>query len=371
MSAAVWITMIFESMTDSVIVVDRNYRITFVGGPAMMDVGECDLIDMDLRDVFLDAEDTDLFKRLQEIRASRLPASFEALHRSGRLALNVFPFSDGLAIFFRDMTAHNRTVDMRRPTEEQLHQSQKMELVGQLSAGLAHDLKNLLTVISMNLDLIEEVTKNDRVGQSAAAARRAVDLGVRLMAQLLSFSRRQKLSPRLVNANQLISEFKGLLRQAAGKEYDIRLRIDQQLWPCYVDPALLETALLNLVLNGRDAMHGGGNIELETRNVIERDANGRPTVHYVRLSVTDTGGGISADVRERIFEPFFTTKGVGKGTGLGLSMVSGFVREAGGRIDIKSVPGVGTTVTLFLPKASQAPDAESLARGAKRHPFLI
>jgi signal transduction histidine kinase len=158
----------------------------------------------------------------------------------------------------------------------------------------------------------------------------------------------------------LISEFQGLLRQAVGRGYDIRLRIDQQLWLCHVDPSLLETAMLNLVLNGRDAMPGGGTLELETRNVVLHEPNmdESPARPYVRLSVTDTGSGIPAEVRERIFEPFFTTKELGKGTGLGLSMVSGFVQEAGGRIDIDTSPGAGTTVALYLPKAS--PDLVAL-----------
>jgi signal transduction histidine kinase len=243
--------------------------------------------------------------------------------------------------------------------EEQLHQSQKMALVGQLTAGVSHDLNNLLTVISTNLDLIEDVAKNGRVGQLAAAARRAVDLGAKLTAQLLSFSRRRKLEPTLVNVSQLISQFEGLMKQAVGREYDIRLRIDAQLWRCHVDPSLLETALLNLILNARDAMPHGGTLELETRNVIvhEGNASGRQARSYVRLSVTDTGSGISPEVRERVFEPFFTTKEAGKGTGLGLSMVEGFVRQTGGCVNIESAPGAGTTVALYLPRAPEAPKA--------------
>ena len=138
-----------------------------------------------------------------------------------------------------------------------------MELVGRLAAGVSHDLNNLLTVISSNLDMIEDVAKSGSVGQFAATARRAVDLSAKLTSQLLSFSRRQKMNPTLIDANQLISEFQGLMRQALGGGCDVKLRIDDQLWRCRVDPWLLKTALLNLVLNGRDAMPHGGNLELE------------------------------------------------------------------------------------------------------------
>jgi len=243
----------------------------------------------------------------------------------------------------------------RDVTDEQLHQSKKMELVGRLAAGVSHDLNNLLTVISSNLDMIEDVAKSGSVGQFAATARRAVDLSAKLTSQLLSFSRRQKMNPTLIDANQLISEFQGLMRQALGGGCDVKLRIDDQLWRCRVDPWLLKTALLNLVLNGRDAMPHGGNLELETRNVIlhARCVDGCQVRSFVRVSVADTGCGMPAEVRERVFEPFFTTKEAGKGTVLGLSMVSEFVRQAGGHVDIDSTPGAGTTIALYFPKASE------------------
>ena len=230
-----------------------------------------------------------------------------------------------------------------------------MELVGRLAAGVSHDLNNLLTVISSNLDMIELVAKDGKVGQFAAAAQRAIDLSAKLTSQLLSFSRHQKKNPMLVNANELISEFQEMMRQALGREWDVKLRIDHQLWQCRVDPWLFKTALLNLVLNGRDAMPQGGSLEVETRNVIllARCADGCQERSFVRVSVADTGCGIPAEARERVFEPFFTTKEAGKGTGLGLSMVSEFVRQAGGHVDIDSRPGAGTTIALYLPKASE------------------
>src|SRR6202007_128103 len=152
----------------------------------------------------------------------------------------------------------------------------------------------------------------------------------------------------------------GLCRQAVGGGCEVKLRTDRELWLCHVDPALLEMALLNLALNARDAMPDGGVLKIETRNLVldEGAAAGCLPGSYVMVSVTDTGCGMPPEVRDRVFEPFFTTKEVGKGTGLGLSMVYGFVRQSGGHIAVESAPGAGTTIVLYLPKATEKPDAE-------------
>src|SRR5262249_37308681 len=181
-----------------------------------------------------------------------------------------------------------------------------------------------------------------------------------LTAQLLAFSRRQILNPKPVDANQLVSEFQGIIRKAVGEACRVKVWTNEGLWLCHVDPARLETALLNLALNARDAMPNGGVLDIEMKNVIvpEGSVPGCPAGSYVRLSVRDTGFGMPPEVRDRAFEPFFTTKEVGKGTGLGLSMVYGFVRQSGGHIAIESASGRGTTVALYLPKATQKSDAE-------------
>jgi CheY-like chemotaxis protein len=169
------------------------------------------------------------------------------------------------------------------------------------------------------------------------------------------------LNPKRVNASELIHEFQVLLRQAiGGGGCQIRLRLDERLWLCHVDPQLLETALLNLALNARDAMPDGGVLTIEAKNVVLEEGAVADCAagSYVRICVSDTGGGMSPEVRARAFEPFFTTKAVGKGTGLGLSMVYGFVRQSGGHVVIESAPGKGTSVGLFLPKAAQQPDVE-------------
>jgi signal transduction histidine kinase len=290
------------------------------------------------------------------------PASFEAFceRRSIWYALNACPSSQGIAIYVRDITEHKHALEARRLMQEQLHQSQKMESVGQLTGGIAHDFNNLLMVVSGNLELIEEAADNGRVHQFATAARLAADRGAKLTTQLLAFSRRQRLSPKLVNANELIAEFQELIRQAVGGACEVELLTDRPLWLCHVDPPLLETALLNLALNGRDAMPNGGLLKIETRNVVLDGGAvaGCSPGSYVKMSVTDTGCGMPPEVRDRVFEPFFTTKEVGKGTGLGLSMVYGFVRQSGGCVTVESAPGAGTTIALYLPKTTQRPDAE-------------
>jgi PAS domain S-box-containing protein len=359
--AAVRITTIFESTTDGVLIVDWNWRIGYVNGPASAQLAEDrDVIGMTLLEAF--PHDTEILSRFREAMSEQRPASFEAFceRRSIWYALNAFPSSQGIAIYVRDITEHKHAVEARRLMEEQLHQSQKMESVGQLTGGIAHDFNNLLMVASGNLELIEEAAVDGRVRQFAETARRAVDRGAKLTGQLLAFSRRQRLNPRLVNANELISEFQGLIRQAVGGACEVKLLTDGQLWLCYVDSALLETALLNLALNARDAMPDGGVLKIETRNLVidEGAAAGCLPGSYVMVSVTDTGCGMPPEVRDRVFEPFFTTKEVGKGTGLGLSMVYGFVRQSGGYIAVDSAPDAGTAVALYLPKATQEPDAE-------------
>jgi signal transduction histidine kinase len=286
--------MIFESTTDSVITIDRDCRISFFNQQAWAQIAEGrELIGMELHEAFLDAAGTEIISRILEAMSDQRPASFEEFCplRGVWYALNAFPSSEGLAIFFRDITEHKHAVEARRLTEEQLQQSQKMESVGQLTGGVAHDFNNLLTVVSGNLELIENAADNGRVRRFAAAARLAVDRGATLTAQLLAFSRRQKLNPKLVSAYELISEFQGLIRQALGGGCELRLRTDEQLWLCHIDPPLLETALLNLALNGRDAMPDGGVLEIETRNVV-LDAGavaGCVPGRYVRLSVADNG----------------------------------------------------------------------------------
>jgi signal transduction histidine kinase len=353
--------MIFESTTDSVLIIDRDWRVSYLNGPARLSLAQDrDIIGMPLTEAFPAAADMEVLKQIREATSEQRPSFLEILCPRTKVwyTINAFPSSQGLAVFLRDITEHKHALEARRLMEEQLHQSQKMESVGQLTGGVAHDFNNLLMVISANLELIEGAADTSDVRRCAEAARRAADRGAKLTTQLLAFSRRQALRPKLVNANELISEFQGLIHQAVGDGCEVKLQTDKELWLCHVDPSLLETALLNLALNARDAMADRGVLQIETQNIVEEESvAGCSPGSYVRLSVTDNGSGMPPEVRDRVFEPFFTTKEVGKGTGLGLSMVYGFVRQSGGHIAVESAPGAGTTVALYLPAATREPDA--------------
>jgi signal transduction histidine kinase/PAS domain-containing protein len=357
--AAARITTIFESTTDCVLLIDRNWNISYVNERAKADVCGA-LVDMNLWHVFPDAVGTETEERIRQAMSEQCSASFEAYLplRAVWREINAFPSGEGLALFSRDITAHKQALEARRQIEEQLHQSQKMEAIGQLTGGVAHDFNNLLMVISGNLELIDDRAANrNGIQEFAVAARKAADRGARLTAQLLAFSRRQTLNPKPVHAGSLVRDFQELIQRAIGEGCKIKLVVEDRLWLCHADPAQLETSLLNLALNARDAMPGGGTLEIEVRNVTLRD-NAIADVAagpYVRLSVRDTGCGMAPETLDRVFEPFFTTKEVGRGTGLGLSMVYGFVRQSGGHVAIESEVGVGTTISLYLPKSTQAP----------------
>ena len=245
----------------------------------------------------------------------------------------------------------------RQKAEEQLRQAQKMEAVGQLTGGLAHDFNNLLTGISGSLELLQTRIAQGRlkdvdryVDAAQAAARRAAALTQRLLA----FSRRQTLAPKTTDINRLVGGMDELVRRTMGPEIAVELVAAAGLWNTRIDPSQLENALLNLCINARDAMVGGGKLTVETSNcwLNEHAASERelPPGQYVSLCVGDDGAGMSPDIVDRVFEPFFTTKPLGQGTGLGLSMIYGFVRQSGGQISIHSEPGRGTTVRLYLPR---------------------
>ncbi len=257
----------------------------------------------------------------------------------------------------RDITAEREQAEALRQAEELLRQAQKMEAVGQLTGGLAHDFNNLLAGISGSLELLQVRVAQGRVGDleryiSAAqgAARRAASLTHRLLA----FSRRQTLDPKPTNVNRLISGMEELIRRSVGPSIAIEVVGAAGLWTALVDPSQLESALLNLCINARDAMPDGGRITIETANVWmdQRTARERdlPPGQYLSLCVTDTGTGMPPEVIARAFDPFFTTKPIGQGTGLGLPMIYGFVRQSGGQVRVYSEVGHGTTMCLYLPR---------------------
>ncbi len=251
----------------------------------------------------------------------------------------------------------------RKHMQEELRHSQKMEAIGQLTGGIAHDFNNLLAVIIGNIDLLEQTLEPDSPERAyTEEATAAANRGAALTGRLLAFSRKQPLDSRPVSINDLLESMTALLERTLGETIELRFKLRPNIAPCMIDRLQLENAILNLAINARDAMHGGGLITIETSNVSldARDASMVPDAtegDYVLIAVRDTGVGMSAPVRARVFEPFFTTKDVGAGSGLGLSMVYGFVKQSGGHVSIESKLGSGTEVRLYIPWTSQLPDS--------------
>ncbi len=249
----------------------------------------------------------------------------------------------------------------REQAEAAMRQSQKMEAVGRLTAGIAHDFNNLLTVIGGSLDLIERRlgAVGPDLGRHLAAAQRGTDRATTLVQRLLAFSRQQALTPKPVDVNALLAGMVDLVRRMLGERIAVETVLGADLWPTRVDANQLESSILNLAVNARDAMPGGGCLTIETANARLDAADGDiEPGDYVTIAVTDTGQGMSEDVVARAFEPFFTTKATGQGTGLGLSQVYGFVKQSGGHVRIRSAIGRGTTVRLYLPRLNGEPVAD-------------
>ncbi|MFW2830068.1 histidine kinase famiy protein [Sphingomonas sp. ID0503] len=253
-------------------------------------------------------------------------------------------------------------VTRRRESELSYRQAQKMEAIGQLTAGLAHDFNNLLQAVTGNLEMLESVVQDERGRRYVERARTAADRGAKLTRQLLAFARKTRLEPRPVDLSNLVNEFLDVIESALGKQIDLHLSLRRRLPRVMIDPEQLEMALLNTLVNARDAMPGGGTVTISTLPLhLNGDAAARnlPSGDYVVLEIRDDGEGMPAHVRDRAIEPFFTTKREGKGTGLGLAMASGFAQQSRGRMEIDSAPGAGTTIRFLFPVSHlQADESE-------------
>jgi PAS domain S-box-containing protein len=261
---------------------------------------------------------------------------------------------------FTDLSERKRNETERRALELQLQHAQRMEAVGRLAAGVAHDFNNVLSAITMNSDLLREALMPVHPGlEDVFEIRKAADRAIRLVRQLLAFSRQQVLEPRVLDLNELVLNIELMLRRLAGEDVLMSTRFGNGLWSVKADPSQIEQVLINLTVNARDAMPDGGMLSIETRNVSfpqghTVDHEALASGDYVALSITDSGTGMDKATRTRMFEPFFTTKEHGRGIGLGLSTVYGIVRQSGGLIDVVSQLGSGTRLTVFLPRVNEA-----------------
>jgi hypothetical protein len=266
------------------------------------------------------------------------------------------PVIQAIVINHRDVTERKSAEDALRHSEEQLRQAQKMEAVGRLAGGVAHDFNNVLTAIFGYSDLLlDQFLPDDPRRSDVQEIRRAAERAAALTRQLLAFSRKQVMQPRLLNLNEVIASVQKLLERLIREDVTLEVRADPQLVTVTADPGHIEQVLMNLAVNARDAMPDGGRLVIATRTETMTDDPARPGLQpgvYAVIEVTDTGTGMPEAVREHIFEPFFTTKEQGQGTGLGLATVYGIVKQAGGGIYVDSEVGNGSTFLVYLPQAS-------------------
>ncbi|EKM99456.1 MULTISPECIES: response regulator [unclassified Acidocella] len=337
-----------------------------------------------LLSLLLHPEDRDgLAEVLQELRDGRKPPRREDRfsHQNGGwrwISWGAVAEEGAVYLAGRDVTAEREArialaernaelaaqIEERQRVEETLRQMQRLEAVGQLTSGVAHDFNNLLTVILGNIGFAErrlKTAEDDKFLQRLQTMRSAAERGASLTAQLLAFSRRQRLEPKAVDLNETVQGMRELLQSTMGGSIRIETNLRADLWSALVDPTQIELIILNLAINARDAIEVGGTLTLETANVSRTGPRQRPEEpppgDYVMLSVRDTGTGMSPEVLAKAFEPFFTTKEVGKGSGLGLAQVYGFAAQSGGGVNIETRIGVGTTISVFLPRTQTAQEA--------------
>jgi len=360
---------LIENVSDFIVVLQADGTVRYASPSFQREVGgERDVVGQNFASLVTDDSRTDLDRLLASVQAKALPGEtippFETelhVHQRGggirtleasgtNLLLN--PAVQGIVLNARDVTE-------RRKLEEQLMRAQRMEAIGTLSGGVAHDFNNILTVIlghtEVLLQSLQSLPEEYRHLKSIDEASRRASA---LTRQLLAFSRKQVLQPRVFNLNELIVDLDKMLRRMISEDIELSSTTDPNLGATKADPGQIEQVVMNLVVNARDAIKGGGRITIETANVdldneyVRTHPGARPGPH-IMLAVSDTGEGISADIMPHIFEPFFTTKEVGKGTGLGLSTVYGIVRQSGGNVFVYSQPGRGTTFKVYLPRVDE------------------
>ncbi|MBP1063030.1 PAS domain S-box-containing protein [Bradyrhizobium japonicum] len=341
------------------IVVEWSFQAEALTGWSRQEAIGADVVDLLVAEPLRAGFRQRMMRLLPELSDTPIGIRFEVslLHRNGDAILVE---ASGTALRLGGRTIINsfvKDITQKRAAEEQLIQAQKMEAVGQLTGGIAHEFNNMLTVITGTIEILADAVKdNPPLATITKLISEAADRGAALTSSLLSFARKQALQPTEIDVNELLEELAKLLLATFDKKIEIVTKLDSKVWLAFVDRGQLSSALLNLAINARDAMLDGGRLTLTTRNVVfgvrEAVAVGAGYAgDYVEIEIADAGTGIRRAILERIFDPFFSTKEVGKGTGLGLSMVFGFVKQSGGGIKVASEEGRGTTFTIYLPKA--------------------
>ncbi|MGC4088070.1 MAG: ATP-binding protein [Polyangiaceae bacterium] len=353
---------VIGAMREGLQIIDREWRYVFLN-PAAAAHGRQRpeaLLGRTMMECYPGIESSDLFKMLERAMNERVPASM----------VNEFTYPDGVSKTFElrvdpcDVGVMVLSIDITegRKLEEQLRHSQKMEAVGRLAGSVAHDFNNLLSVVlSYSVLVLAELKPVDPLREDILAIHRAGERAAELTQQLLAFSRRQVLEPRVVRLNEIVRDSERMLQRLLGEDIELLTNLDRGLANVKVDPGQMDQVIMNLAVNARDAMPHGGKLTIETSNAFldesyVADHFGASSGPHVMLAVSDTGVGMDKATQSRIFEPFFTTKESGKGTGLGLSTVFGIVQQSGGSIWVYSEPGGGTTFKVYLPVAGD--DAE-------------
>lgn len=356
--------LILSTISDGVFVLDRHWCVRYVNNAALghLQRGREEILGATIWSLFPGLREAEIGERIEFAIRTAQEVDFAASYAplDAWYEMRCYPFAGGLTVYFRDVT-------VQRQTEEKLRQSQKLEALGQLTGGIAHDVNNLLTVILGNFEMLamsaEERNEDGRADEDMAqAGLRAGESASQLMHRLLAFSRSEPVSPQVLDIGEMLKLLEPLLRRSIGEQIALAMNWQPDLWHALVDPTELENAILNLAINARDAMPHGGRLTIEAANVridqvYAAVAGLQRTGDFIVLSVADSGVGMSREVLARAFDPFFTTKQPGQGTGLGLSMVYGFARQSDGHGMIDSEPGQGTVVRIYLPRTAGTPPA--------------
>ena len=326
---------------------------------------ECELVGKALIDLVHEGDRDRTAAELQHLGAGQTTQRFENryLHKDGSykpFSWSAVPDSEDIHAVGRDISLERESALALKETEERLRQSQKMEALGQLTGGIAHDFNNLLQGISGSIEVVRgrlAAGRTDEIDHFMDSAAHSATRAAALIHRLLAFSRRQSLESKTVNINRLVSSMEELMRRTLGEHIELVVDLGEGVWPSRSDDNQLESAVLNLAVNARDAMPHGGKLTIRTANVTldpsyVRLHEGLKPGDYAVISVSDTGSGMPPDVLVRVFEPFFTTKPIGQGTGLGLSMIYGFAKQSGGHVRLHSQVGQGTEVSLYMPRDS-------------------